>query len=383
MIYANPPDVADFEVRNYDAIKELVEKNDIQCDWKSLSSVHTYLSRSMFDIAAEEAKILQKLDPSLASLVAIVSKESKNPSLDDLRIPTAAGAIVQSKAASLWPYKLVSWILENLLSSKSLEGSFNLQTTTPVTHLQKVDDGSWIVHTARGMIATNKVLLATNAYTSYLLPEFSDLIVPVRGEMSSLIPPKSTRPAAINESLTYSYSFMGHASQNIDQDDYLVQRPFAGDRGGELMFGGGRWFAAKGGIGVSDDSGIDDPAAAYLRRELNIVLNLQNDDEELEASWEWSGIMGFSRDGRPWVGEVLEEMGGGKGLWVCAGFTGHGMPNARLCAKAVVDLMMGRSGDEVDLPMDYRLAAERVASARTFDEVAVADAKAGNLGVRT
>jgi glycine/D-amino acid oxidase-like deaminating enzyme len=147
--------------------------------------------------------------------------------------------------------------------------------------------------------------------------------------------------------------------------------------GGELMFGGGRLYAAKSGIGISDDSSIDDPAAAYLRRELNVVLNLQNDKSDLDATYEWSGIMGYSRDGKPWVGEVKTELGlgGGNGLWVCAGFTGHGMPNTVLSAKAAVELILGKKADEVDLPAAYRLSRERVERARKEPEVSVADTR--------
>lgn len=86
--------------------------------------------------------------------------------------------------------------------------------------------------------------------------------------------------------------------------------------------------------------------------------------------------MGFSRDNHPWVGELSEEVGvgGGKGLWVSAGFTGHGMPNTCLSAKAVVDLMLGRKkSGEVDLPEGYRVSRERVERARMLAEVHIAD----------
>ncbi|KAF4628270.1 hypothetical protein G7Y89_g9890 [Cudoniella acicularis] len=381
-LYGKSNDIAAFELRNYQTVKALVEERQIPCDWRSFAGCHGFMNESMFSIAVQEINALRESDPELAKLVKVITKESTNPSLEDLRIPTAAGAIVQANAASLWPYKLVSWILEDLLSSNSEGGKFNLQTNTPVTHLQKAD-GSWIVHTSRGMIATERVLLATNAYTSHLLPKFSDLIVPVRGEMSALLPPASMSPASItHQPLQNSYVFVGHGKQNINQDDYLVQRPFvpsstAKERGGELMFGGGRSYAAKSGVGVSDDSSIDEPAAAYLRQELNVVLDLQNKDHELEATYEWSGIMGYSRDGHPWVGEVNDELdlGGGAGLWLCGGFTGHGMPNTCLCAKAAVELMMGMKEEEVDLPQSYRVNRERVERARSLDEVHIADEK--------
>lgn len=376
-VYYPPPDIAEFELRNYDSIKSLIAKHNIPCEWKTLNGCHNYMSESMFDLAVAQVEALRAYSPKLAEMVKVITKESTNPSLLDLRIPRAAGAIVQEKAASLWPYKFVAWILEDLIKTELL----NLQTTTPVTSLQKVDSG-WIVHTPRGMLAAPKVLLCTNAYTSALIPEFSDLIVPVRGEMSALIPPASMKPAnTSNHPLELSYVFLGNEKQNINQDDYLVQHPFStassGQVGGELMFGGARMYAAHAGVGVSDDSAIDEPAAAYLRRELNIVLDLQNDCKDLKASHEWSGIMGYSRDGHPWVGEVTEEMGGiaGAGLWVCAGFTGHGMPNTWLSAAAAADLIMGKEIEKVDLPTSYALTMERIAKARSYDEVWLADSK--------
>lgn len=377
--YTAFPEIGEFEFRNYQTLKDLVEIHDVQCDWKLVSGCHSFMNKDMFLDASKVVKSVQEKHPEQAKFIRIITKESQNPSLVDLRIPTAEGAFLQTHAASLWPYKLVSWMLETLLSSNKPGGpQFNLQTNTPVTQLQN-SDGSWIVHTPRGMIAASKVLLTTNGYTSHLLPQFSDLIVPVRGEMSSLIPPPSMSPASsTHQPLQYTYGFIGNDKSNVNQDDYLVQRPFTStssddkEKGGELMFGGGRSYAANAGLDVSDDSSIDLPAAAYLRRELNVVLDLQSDEPELEASFEWSGIMGYSRDGHPWVGEVSEKLGGADGLWICAGFTGHGMPNTVLSAKtAALEMMGGRE----DIPDCYRLSDERVERARALDEVAVADEK--------
>lgn len=381
MLYMSPPDIAEFELRNYQTIKALVEKHDIPCEWRTLSGVHAYMSKSMFQIGLAGVEALKKANPALAQLVSVVTRESKDPSLQDLQIPTAAGAFVQANAASLWPYKLVSWILETLLAKNKPENaSFNLQTKTTVTQLQNVN-GSWIVHTPRGMIAAKQVLLTTNGYTSALLPEFSDLIVPVKGEVSSLLPPKSTRQIHASQRLNHSYVFVGHGRQNINQSDYLTQRPFDtainSANGGELLFGGGRSEAANAGVGNSDDSTIDLPAASYLRRELNVVLDLNNNDSELKASYEWTGIMGYSRDSKPWVGELIEDvgLGGGKGLWLSAGFTGHGMPNACLSAKAVAEMMLGSTKEAVYLPQGYHISVQRASYARSLKEVHEVDAE--------
>lgn len=343
------------------------------CEWRSVPGCHAFLTSSMFNEAVERVNHLKEASPELGKLLSVITPESTEPSLRDLRVPGAKGAVLQAHAASLWPYKFVAWILESLLKS----GDLNLQTNTPVMHLQKVDSG-WIIHTPRGMLHSTTVLLATNGYTSHLLPGFSDLIVPVRGEMSALKAPRAVRPANIKRPLKCSYGFMGNANQTINQDDYLIQRPFSkvDGSGGQLMFGGGRSYAASAGVGVSDDSHIDPPAATYLRRELNNLLDLEDGDGELEAEWEWSGIMGYSRDGHPWVGELDEVwgVGGGRGLWVCAGFTGHGMPNTWLCGKAAVDQIMDH-GEDVDLPSSYKMSEERIKKARTYDEVRVADSR--------
>jgi glycine/D-amino acid oxidase-like deaminating enzyme len=328
----------------------------------------------MFAKQVVAVNALRSLDSELGSMVTIVTTESTSPSFADLRLgEKVIGAITQKNSASLWPYKLVSWILERLLSrntaecqSKEVTGiSFNLQTTTPATQLQRLDTDTWIVHTPRGMLAAKQVLLATNAYTSHLLPEFSGLIVPVRGQMSSLIPPPAVRPEGGRPLVeTNSYGFYGYGKGAGYQDDYLIQRPFSVRKdktptGGELMFGGGRDHAVGLGRGVSDDSDIDHQVASHLRMELNKVLDLDNNDKGLEASYEWSGVMGFSSDDRPWVGEVPLDLGGGRNMWICAGFTGHGMPNASLCAKAVVQMMMGKRANEVDLPAEYHCSSTR------------------------
>ena len=370
MVYASSPDIGVFELRNYQTIRNLIKREGIDCEWKSLPGCHAFFSQSLFETAVEYAEFVKNEAPELGHLFSVVTPQSTNPSLADLRIPHAVGALVQKHAASLWPYKLVTWILENLLSQNESEPkkpAFNLQTNTPVTHLQKVADG-WIVHTSRGMLATKTVLLTTNAYTSHLLPIFSDLIIPVRGEMTALQPPKSVQPVVmeiIQQPLDHSYVFIG----DNNQDEYLIQRPFssssAGCRGGELMFGGARNHSASAGVGISDDSKIDLKAHAYLRNTLNVSLDLHNNDMELKASHEWSGIMGYSKDHHPWVGQVKEELGGGEGLWISAGFTGHGMPNACLCAKAVVEMIL--ETEQVELPGGYQVDEYRATRVRGME----------------
>lgn len=374
----------------------------------SLTGVHAFLSENMFEMAVLEAEQLQQSHPELAAQLEVVrpsGSSEKRETLASLRVPSAHGAIVQKKAASLWPYKLVAAILERLIDSFPAP-AFNLQTNTPVTSLSRAETGpGWTLTTPRGNITTRQVLLATNGYTSHLLPAFSDLIVPVRGQIGALLPPKSKPTTTTNPlpaQLTHSYVFAADPDPTsaplAPRDDYLVQRPLPA---GELIYGGGRRFAQALGVGEWRDDVLEGDVAGYLRGNLAPPLDLTttttttttkpgssvgDDDEggqgagagageqqQLEASFEWTGVMGYSRDHHAWVGAVPESLGGGGeegGLWICAGYTGHGMPAAALSAREVVRRMLGgklAAGEEergVRFPREFVMSEERVGEAR-------------------
>lgn len=384
VVYASPPSIAAFELETYHFLAALVADNHIPCDWVSLpgGGVHAFLTQDLFDLAQTAVSSLRKVAPDLASQVEVVSSSED---LAELRVPGVKGAVVQRHAASLWPYKLVAWVLERLLDGFAAEGGFNLQTDTPVTCVEKeADGGLWTVTTPRGKVRAAKVLLCTNGYTSRLLPRFGDLIVPVRGQVAALLPPRDGRGRVAG--LRHSYVFMGEYEAPVGaRDDYLVQRPLPD---GELVFGGGRNFAKGLGVGEWRDDVVEERVGRWLKGQLSPPLDLRpgpgpgrsctieegedvGEGMELDASFEWTGIMGYSRDHHPWVGAVPSSLGGGGvdgGLWICAGYTGHGMPVAALAAREVVRLMLGGGEDvlegSVSLPLEYRLTEERLHLAR-------------------
>jgi glycine/D-amino acid oxidase-like deaminating enzyme len=366
--------------------------------------VHAFLTQDLVDAAAAVISQLKLSHPELAAQVELVQASSASEAADhkgrarlaELRIPHAKGAVVQKHAASLWPYKLVCWVLEQLLD-RFPAPSFNLQTNTPATGLKRLDDGRWLVRTPRGTITAGRVLLCTNGYTSRLLPAFADLIVPVRGQVAALLPPRSPLEPNAPADLGHSYVFAGTFPKvgTGDRDEYLVQRPLPG---GELIFGGGR-NAAKGlGVGVWRDDEIEESVSTWLKTHLSPPLDVRpgrrkgggrHDEGEaepeagdnattsqaLKASFEWTGVMGFSRDHHAWIGEVPESMGGGGvggGLWICAGYTGHGMPVAPLSARAVARLMLGEDAsasaggdvEKVGAPRVFALTEDRINHAR-------------------
>lgn len=345
LLFDSTPDVAAFEVQNCNNVRSFVEENKIPCEWRSLSGCRSFWTKALAAAATQEVEHLKRAAPDLGEQVTLIDKEEE---IRRYRVNGAPAATITASAGSLWPYKLITFILEKLVR----EGKLNLQTKTPVTAIEACaeEDAGHILHTSRGKIRALHVILATNAYTSHLLPEFADLIVPERGTMTALIPPKNMKP------FETSYGFVGANGAKPTHDDYLNQRPSSGvpNPAGHLMFGGGGVAATLPTIGETDDSVLDEDSVAYLRKALLGLLNLGGEVqglEELEATHKWSGIWGTSKDRHPWVGAVPER----SRIWLAGGYSGHGMPNATLCGKAVVEMLLG---DESGAPADY--VAERL-----------------------
>lgn len=317
-----------FELRNCSTVKSYIQQHNVPCEWRSLTGCRTFWTEELAKTAADDVRDLKRDAPELGKQVTVITDEEE---LRKHRVNGAPAATLTTGAGSLWPYKLIAFILEKLIKDARL----NLQTKTPVTKIEPCTDDNdvvegrattigptrQLVHTPRGTIKARHVILATNAYTSHLLPEFADLIVPERGVMTALLPPAKA------ERLEHSYGFVGAMGGNPIHDDYLNQRPFSGvpNPAGHLMFGGGYVGKKLSLIGETDDSVLDEGSAMYLKETLLKLLILGGETDglkELEATHQWSGILGTSKDHHPWVGGVPDR----PGVWLAGGYSGTFVP---------------------------------------------------------
>ncbi|KAI9900782.1 hypothetical protein N3K66_005044 [Trichothecium roseum] len=376
MVFLSKPDIARFEVATHDFLSDLVRDQGIACDWRPTEGVYALRTDEDVDLARRRIAQLKGSHPDLADLVTLVEggEALRRLEVDHGRRSSRAvrGAVVQRRAASCWPYKLVCGVFEALLDT----GRLNLQTGTAVQHVER-REGCWVVHTAgRGQVVARDVVLATNAYTSYLLPGMTGLVTPVRGHVAAVAAPAGSAP------LRHSHVWLSEEPGDAaESDDYLIQRA-----DGDIVVGGERNCTPGGDWGVSDDGATDPRVARRVRRALrgNVVLFPDGDEpEELDAKMEWTGIMGFSADSSPWVGRVPACLSGGGGeqgkekekegeeqegggLWLCAGYTGHGMPVAARCGVAIGQRVLGleRRGDVgaalVDVPAEWEITEERI-----------------------
>ncbi|KAL1955551.1 hypothetical protein VTO42DRAFT_8430 [Malbranchea cinnamomea] len=348
--------IAKLEYNNIKQTHAFAREHNIPCDSNPCDTVDIIYDQQSWDDGIKAIEMMKKAMPGdpASHYKLWSSKEAEERFL----CKGAVGAI-SYEAGSISAYKLVIGILK-----LALHIGLNLQTHTPVTKLRKLnadnnDDaangGWWDVTTFRGTIRAPKVVLATNGYTAAIYPKLQGTIVPLRGQITAHRP-GSNMPKS---GLTTTYSFVYGKGF-----DYMIPRPQGSKWAGDIVIGGGLTKGAEEGLyqyGNTDDTTVEPDISKYLVSATENFFGKENwgqDHPDGRIRREWSGIMGYSADLHPLVGE----MPGEKGLYISASFQGHGMVLAFLCAQALISILFG--DDEQTLhswfPRAYLVSEERI-----------------------
>ncbi|KAF9872560.1 FAD dependent oxidoreductase superfamily protein [Colletotrichum karsti] len=310
-------EMALFELANLHAVRDLVREEKIDCDFRVTTSMAVLRDVALAAPFKEGIDELLKLGSPTAKLVHYVEGEAAETysGVKDAR------AAFSFEAGSIWPYKLVMHLL-----SQAVAKGVQLHTHTPVTKVSDTqENGFWTVTTPRGAIRAKKVLFASNGYTSSILPQYKDRIIPARGICSHVAVPEGSEPPHLPS--TYS---LRHGPGLYD---YQITRP-----DGSIIVGGGRteffpkrldeWY------NVWDDSKLIEPAATYFNDYMQ--RNFRGwEDSGAKVKRVWTGIMGYTNDLLPHVGAVPSK----PGQYIAAGFNGHGMAFILLTAKGLAKIV--------------------------------------------
>ncbi|KAI0448506.1 FAD dependent oxidoreductase [Xylaria acuta] len=342
--------IARLELANIRAVHAFAKEHGIDCESNPCSTADVVYDAKQWEMAHKAVKAMQDAMPGDdASAYDFHSPEEVREKFycgqggDD-----GVYGGLSYEAGSLNAYKFTIGVLK-----LGLEKGLNLQTNTPVTSVRRSSEGRYQVETPRGTINARRVVMATNGYTARLLKRFQGVIVPLRGHVTAQRPglnmPKNGLPG------TYSFFYeRGY--------DYMIPRPKARKFEGDIIIGGRLSSAASKGLneyGTTDDSSEDEDTMRDLRNTLPRYFgdNWGDDQPEGRVRNQWTGIMGYGPDGLPFVGE----MPGEKNLWISASFQGHGMVLCWMSARALVEMMEGRDGDELRrwFPDVYRISEPR------------------------
>lgn len=183
------------------------------------------------------------------------------------------------------------------------------------TRVASVGEGE--VRTERAAVTADAVVLCTNAYTHHLV---GSRVRAVRGQMLATAP---TRP--VFERPAYAKRGYQYWRQTAD---------------GRVVVGGWRDTASE------REVGEDETPTAEVQSHLDAFLR----DHAIDAAvtHRWAGTMGFSHDALPYVGQI------GPRLFVCGGFTGHGMAFGPASAELVAALVRDGRHQDADLFDPFR-----------------------------
>lgn len=321
--------IAKLEYENIKSVHAFVRMFKIDCDLYSGDTVDIIYDQAQWDTALKAVQAMRDAMPEELDTVARYRFWSAAEAryVFHCKGEEIIGAI-SYEAGSLSAYKFVIGVLKLCLKS-----GLGLFTNTPVMKLTQGQDKTWEVLTAKGIIKARNVVLATNGYTGFLHEKFRGSIVPLRGQITAQRPGLNM-PA---EGLQTTYSFIYSGGY-----EYMIPQRPGTKYTGDIIIGGGLVKAPNEGLseyGTTDDTSINEYISTYLRtttpRYFGSSWGEDHPDGRIRS--EWTGIMGYSPDGFPFVGE----MPGEKGLWVAAGFQGHGMVLCYMCVRALGSLMGG------------------------------------------
>ena len=234
--------------------------------------------------------------------------------------------------AKLNPLRLVHALLRAALDRGA-------QLVTGVRVERLVERGGRLValETSHGRLATDAVLLATNAWTPALVPAVAAGLTPIREHLcvTEPLPP-----------------LIGPGFETNWCNEYWRQM-----RSGEVLIGGYTAADAAKGIGTYRMTVHPDlpPRLAALLRRLHPSIG----DARIVRCW--SGVLDFASLEVPMVGRLPEGSGATlDGGYLACGLTGHGMPWAPVLGLLAAELIVHGEGRTLPLaPFDPARYAHR------------------------
>ncbi|EXJ62800.1 hypothetical protein A1O7_03240 [Cladophialophora yegresii CBS 114405] len=328
-------------------VHAFAREHSIPCDSVRCQTIDVFYDSTQFEAAKTSVALMDKsmgVDKTPKHIFHDVEETAEK-----YLAPGSVGSL-EYESGSLSAYRFTIGVLKLALAK-----GLNLQCNTPATSIAKDENGSWTVSTPRGSITSKKLVLATNGYTAHLYPRLQGVIVPLRGVVTAQRPGQNMPQRGLET--TYSFVYK-------EGFEYMISRPPGSKFEGDIVIGGGMHVAKDDGMneyGNTDDTTFDESSAEYLlecTRRYFGPKNWGKDHPDGHNRRTWSGVMGFSADGYPFIGPVPGE----EGLYLSASFQGHGMVLCFLCAKAVTTMIEGKDGDELSswFPDCYRVTEERM-----------------------
>ena len=300
----------DWTLAAIDHIEQTIAAEQIDCDFTRTGHVTLAARQRHFDQFAAEVAWFQR---------ALGYQETWVVGKDELReeigTPEYFGGLVDRNSAALHPAKYVFGLAE-----AAARGGAHLVEHAQVTGLARRSHG-FTLATTRGKLFAQEVLLATNGYTTGLVPAARRGIFPVG---SYIIVTEPLAPAVQAELSPRGRMF-------FDSKHFLNYFRLTPD--GRMLFGGRH--------NLSTSLDLHESARMMHARMVEVFPQLR----AAPVAYTWSGKLGVTFDLMPHVGCV-------EGVHYAYGYAGHGVSVASFLGKEVGEMLAGqrRSTLFADIP---------------------------------
>ena len=279
-----------FYKRNHDLLVSEFSKQKLEslCDYKNKGSMTIALTKEKLDSISQNLSEL-----NLAGFNCSVQNIGEVYS--SMKI-ASKGGVLDSQDGEIHSKKLLD-LIKSSLKTQVLENQ----------EVYQLNENSLL--STDYEVEFSEVVIALNGYTELLLPEFKGVVRPIRGQMM-LLENKS--------------QFLNHNAYVSEKLCYYRQLP-----DNSILIGGMRTLEEKTEVGFSDHYTTEKLQSAYEEfLKTNYPFLSSN-----KVSLRWAGIMGFTFDESPLVGQLSPNR------FYLGGYSGHGMGKAFACAEALASFM--------------------------------------------
>ncbi|KAF4343717.1 FAD NAD(P)-binding [Fusarium beomiforme] len=315
-------EVVQFEHRHLEVIKSLIQSEGIDCDFAETESLAVLTNLEQVSMVSEAYENLRQASSFSDALLDKVEFYADDDALQRTGVRDAKGYF-STPAARVSPYKLLTALLD-----RCVDMGLSLKTRTPVVSVKHAEsDGPGKLSSVR-MPTPQYCFLSAKGIPLPKLPAASYTIME-QDPVSNKTGYKYMVQLADNSFV------VGGAHHKYDENDL------------------GSWY------NTVDDTQFIEPARQHFEDDYMQQTFAGWEDSGARVDRVWTGIMGYNTDSLPHIGEVP----GRDGVFIIAGFHGHGMPVIFLAAEGVAAMtFQGLEYEETGLPSLFKTSRDRLVS---------------------
>ncbi|WP_111637553.1 NAD(P)/FAD-dependent oxidoreductase [Marinomonas shanghaiensis] len=272
----------------------LIKEYDIQCEPVRNGTLHAGVGKSGLAQLQRRCEQMQKRGAPVQLLDAAEAQ---------VRIGSSKfnSALFDPRAGTIQPLAYARG-----LAHAALKEGAKLFDQSPVSKIEPADNG-WVLHTEKGQVHAEKVILATNAYSEFGVKEQARKFVPIFYSQLATKPLSEAQLASILPNKEGVW------------DTCTVMSSFRLDQQGRLVFGG-----------MGGEGSVLSNWATQRVTELFPILS--------KVQWDycWTGKIAYSEDHLPHC-QQLE-----KGLFSVAGYSGRGIGPGTVVGAELAEWLSGR-----------------------------------------